>query len=829
MHKKILIFVSFLVALVVPYLLFAQAIPTVTSFTVSGPFVSGSSFTITMGNVPDMTKLEPTVTLEGKSLTVTGAGKNTITGKLPEGVSKKGGSVKVRYQGIEVPYTLYVPFIENIFLPKVAKGAQMLVNGGNFDDKNCNVSLPSSSLTTTSCNQRMVYVTVGNKFSGGNITVTFNGLTSAPYHFEFQAPALEYVENKEGITPGSSLLIHAKGLSPTLEENLITLDAALLQMTYLNAKDGLVKVNLPAENAKGSLKLTVNGIESNTLSIDANFPPILIDSKYSSEGSIMKIKATGKYFSYDISKVSLSIGSKSGTVKFANPNNVEAEFPNGGYSGCLSVTVYGQASNCIPFNTVRPPYLKGYQDPITNLSENKYEWTLFAENMSEKNDKISVYVNGAKADLKERFLNRIIVKSDIIPDIGELYVVSDGIESNHLPYDFGQRFYPFISSALSNGKFMYGQPVTIKGMNLGQQKYRNKVSINLSGVGLMIDEKTKLPELNLTPSEITIRLDDKVKAGIKATLSVSVNGKKSNEVSFVTGQESKQVLCSPWIQKIQYPEGIMEGSKIRIQGQCFNTDAKKNWVYFDAIETQPTYANSTALDVIIPKGAKSNGQIKVKTQTSESNQTSYISAENTPNSFTFDFADLGTSTLSEMGKEGSFAKLQINNTIGEVEMQTLKFKFIYEDDKNNPNSVLKLGSLPLGEIKVIFSGVGAKTIPPMLIDRTGTSEYTLTLHGIRVSPSLTPQTLEFRTTVKSFALNGAKFHMEFDPAKIDNFSGLLIQRDKQEILKLKQKAVSSTTIAFSKSTISCVDSDPKKVNCSPPTTPKKPKIPSIPK
>jgi hypothetical protein len=837
MRKKILLYLSLLVVIAVPCLLYAQTLPnpTVVSFTVTGPFVGGANFTITLANVPDLTKLGPTVTLEGKTLTVTGSGVTTITGKLPEGVSKKGGSVKIKYQGTEVPYTLYVPYIDSIFLPKVGKDAQMMIGGGNFDESSCQVSLPASSITVTSCNQRTISMTIGNQFSGGDVTVTSNGLTSAPFHMEFQMPALTFVENKEGITPGSTISIHAKGLSSVMGENLITLDSALLNIVSLKPKDGLVQVKLPEENAKGSLQLTVNGIESNTIAIDPNLPPILTDSEFSNESGVMTIKVTGKYFSSDVSKVSMSIGSKTGSVTFANMNNIEAEFPSGGYSGCLSVTVYGETSNCLSFNTVRPPVIDGYDDPIVISSENKYEWTLYAENVSDKKDEVSVYVNGVNAEIKSRFLNRIIVRFDQTPDVGEVYIVSEGIESNHMAYDFGQRFYPFISGASSNGKFMYGQTVTITGNYLGLQQYKNDVSINLSGAGLMKDEDTNEPDINITPFKITIRLDDNVKVGTNATLSVSVKGKKSNEVSFVAGQDNKNVLCSPWVNNIQYPDGIMQGSKIRVQGQCFSPDKTSNWVYFDTIKTQPTYANLTTLDVVIPKGAKSNGQIKVETQTGESNQIDYISAENTPNPFTFSFADLGTSALSKIDEEGVIARLQINDTLGEVEMQTLKLKFVYEDDKNNPNSVLKLGSLPLGQINVSFSGMGSKTITPIMVERNGTNNYSLTLHGIRIYPSLTPQTLEFRTTVKPFVLNGAKLHMELDPTTIDNFSGLLIQRDKQEILKLKQKSISSATITFAKSAVTCFDSDPNKANCANPagdsTNPQTvtPNQPSIPK
>ena len=838
MHKKVLIFLSAIMAVAIPCLLFAATSASMTSFSVTGSFVAGSPFTITLGNVPDLTHLGPTVTLEGKALTVTAVGKNTITGVLPDGVSKKGGGVKIRYGTETVEGTIYVPFIDNIFLPKVEKGAQINFNGGNFKEKDCTISFPNSSITITRCSQNQILATLGSKLSGGDITVASNGFTSAPYHFDFKAPAIDFVENKAGIIPGSTLQVHVKGLSQVMTENLITLDTQTLQITSFKPNEGLVQVNLPAESAKGSLKLTVNGFESNTLALDANFPPILIDSSFTEEGNVIKVKAVGKYFASDKTKVSLSIGSKTGTVKFANVNNIEAEFPRGAYAGCLMVQVYGQASNCLSFNTTRPPYLKGYLDPILNGGENKYEWTLFAENLTEKNDKLAVYVNGTKADLKGRMYNSISVKFDPIPDKGEVYVVSEGLESNHLPYDFGEQFYPFIASATSNGKFMYAQPVIIKGSNFGEDQFKSNVSINLSGVGLTKDAKTNIPEWKVNNSEITIRLDDKVKKGTKATLSVTVKGKKSNELTFVTGQDNKETLCSPWIQKVQYPEGIMEGSTIRILGQCFDPDPTKNWVYFDTVETKPTFVSSNAMDVKIPSGAKAKGTLKVKTQTYQSNSADYVSAGKTPNAFSFSFENPVANAVSEIGKEGPFAKLLINNTLGEVEMQTLKFKFVYEDDKNDPFSILKLGSLPLGEVKVAFSGEGTKTIPPLVITRDKSNSYGFILDGIRIQPSTQVQSLEFRTTEKPFALNGAKFHLEFDPTKIENFSGLLIQRNKQEVLKLKQNALSSSDITITKTLPTCFDSDSKKVNCSSlmgsgtiqqTATSTKPKLPKIPK
>ena len=361
---------------------------------------------------------------------------------------------------------------------------------------------------------------------------------------------------------------------------------------------------------------------------------------------------------------------------------------------------------------------------------------------------------------------------------------------------------------------MYAQPVVIQGNNLGQHQFRKKTKINLTGVGLTKDEKTKELEWNVSPSEITVRLDDKVKKGTKATLSVTVKGKKSNEVSFTTGQDSKHALCLPWIQKVQYPEGVMEGSTVRILGQCLGAEPEKNWVYFDELATKATYGKSNVVEAKIPKGAKSKGKIMVKTETGQSNALGFISAGKTPNSFSFSFEKSESKSAPGINKDGTLAKLLISNTLGEVEMQTLKFKIIYEDDKNNPHSVLKLGPLPFGEIKAVFTGQGKKTIAPLVIQREGTNAYSITLDGIRVSPSVQTQSLEFRTILRPFALNGAKFHLEFDPAKIEKFSGLLIQRDKQEVLKLKQSPISSTPITVSKAKVFCFDSDPKKTNCS---------------
>jgi hypothetical protein len=852
MHKKILPCLAFVVALAVPYFIFASdspavsvvGKPSVTAFGVSGPFVAGSTFTITLGNVPDLTKLSPTVSLNGTTLTVTGAGATTISGKLTDGVSKKGGDVQIHYGGVTVSYTLYIPFIDNLFLPKIGKDAQMNINGGNFSDAGCGVNLPSSSITVNRCAQGQIIATIGSKLTGGDLTVTSNGLTSAPYHFVFESPSISFAENKDGVFPGSTLRVHAKGMSSTGTENQVFLDSTLLEIAGFKPNDGLILVKLPPENAKGSLKLVVNGIESNTLSLDSSFPPIITDYKITDSADKTLVKAIGKNFTSDISKATLSIGDKSATVKFANVNNIEGELPKGSYAGCLMVSVYGQNSNCILFNSTRPPVLKGFLDPLFMPAENNYEWSLFAENLSDKNSQITVYVNGTKAAIKDRLLNRLVVTFDPIPDVGEVYVVSEGLESNRMPYNFGERFYPFIASATSNGKFMYAQPITISGNNLGQQQFQDKTQINISGVGLAKKENTNELDWKVSPAEITIRLDDKVKAGAKSTLSVTVKGKKSNEVTFTTGQDSKQSLCTPWIQKVQYPEGIMEGSTIRVLGQCFDPDATKNWLYFDDIGVKPTYSKNTILEAKIPKGAKTKGTIKVKTDLGQSNATDIISAGQTPNAFTFGFEDLGTNILSGIGSEGPFAKLVINNTLGEVEMQTLKFKFVYEDDKKDPNSVTKLGSPPLGEIKVSFSGVGSKTIAPMVIQREGTNTFSLTLDGIRISPSTSPQYLEFRTTVRPYVLNGAKFHLEFDPSKIENFSGLLIQRDKQDLMKITQKAIQSKVASFTKTEVTCFDTDSKKANClgstatvttpipaQPVATPvsTKPKIPKIPK
>ncbi len=845
MRIKLYAFLSLLVAMAVPYLMFAVGDPSILSFRYTGSFVPGAAYSVRLGNVPDLSTIKTFVSLNGVLLNVTSTTADTLQGTLPNGISAKGNLIKVDFGSQSVQGYVAIPYVTSHFMPKVEKGAQLNISGNNFADAGCSLGIAGSSLTVSKSSQNLIIATLGDTFNGGDLTVTCDGLTSAPYVLDYQAPHIDFAENKDGIVPGGTLTLHVKGLSSVPTENRVFLDNTLLDIVSQKLTDGLLSIRLPAENAKGSLKLTVNDLESNVLALDANLPPILIDSNFTEDATVMNVKVTGKYFSSDPSKAALSIGGKKGTVKFANATRIEAEFPRGPYAGCLMVEIYGQVSNCLPFNTTLHPFLKGFEDPRFLGDENKFEWTLFAENLSEKNDTISVYVNGEKAELKSRMLNRLNVTFDQTPDTGEVYVVSDGLESNRVPYNFGVRFYPFIRATISGGRFMYSQLVTLQGNNLGQELFKNNTTINLSGVELMRDEKTQEPEWKVSPSEITLRLNNKVKPRTKATLSVTVKGKQSNEVTFVTGQKNTQSLCSPWIQAVQYPEGISEGSVIRILGQCFNPDPTKNWIAFDTIFAKATLAKSNVLEAKIPKGAKPKGKLTVKTAISTSNAVDYVSADKTTTPFLFSFEDLGNKANFEIGTEGPFAKLQIKNTLGEIEMQTLKFKLVYEDDKNNPNSVLKLGSLPFGEVKVAFSGLGKKNFLPLVIQRDGANTYTyrFELDGIRILPSTETQSLEFRTTVMPFALNGAKFHLEFDPSEPEQFSALHIQRDKQSLLKITQKGISSPILSISKTALSCIDTDEKKSNCdkflgktalvilsetAPTIKPKLPKIPQKP-
>lgn len=819
------------VALATPLFMLAEGTPAVTNFTVTGPFVAGSKFTISVGNVSDFGKSNPTVTLNGLALTVSAASKGTIQGTLPKGVSAKGGSMLIKFAGQTIDYTLYVPYIDNLFLPKIAKDAPLLINGGNFSE-DCKIGLLNSSLAVTKITQRQIFATIGSKLDGGGLTVSCKGLTSPLYPFDFTPPEIIFVENKDGIFPGGTVTLHAKGLSSSTPENQIFLDSRLLTTTNSKPADGTIQAKLPDENAKGSLKLVVNGIESDGLSLDANFPPILTDYKFSEEGGKKVIKLLGKNFASDPSKVSVKIANKSAKVLFSNVSNIQAEIPKDTVSGCIMVEIYSKSSNCLAYESAPAPFLKGYMEPVQRDENDGFEWILFATGVSDNLKDVQVK-GSEKFTLKSKTLNQITVWLESIPEKGEVYVVSKGAESNHVAYDFSQRFYPYISSVSAASGFKAGFPVTIKGNNFGRHSYRKNLKVNVGGGELAKIDKEY--DWKIEPTLIVTRLNDKKQLGDKVTFSVTRKGKKSNEVSTKTGTTIKEAQCSPWAQQVLYPNGIIPGSTIRILGHCFNTIAEKNQVSFDGTITKGILTGENFLDVIIPKTALKKGKLSVVDGDRKGNSVEYVSAPGAKPEFSFNFADLPSKTL-EINKDGSVAKLVIKNTLGEVQIQTLKLYLAYEDDKSDPNSTSKTGVLPFDTLKFKFSGKEKITIDPMPMVREGSNLFSITLKGLAIHPSPEEQSLEITTTVKPFALNNSKFYFTFDPSKEADLSALNLHRSTQNLMKFGQKAIKSSAISITKAEVTCFDSDSKKVNCdkfmgiptAQPESSPKPKLPGIP-
>lgn len=79
---------------------------------------------------------------------------------------------------------------------------------------------------------------------------------------------------------------------------------------------------------------------------------------------------------------------------------------------------------------------------------------------------------------------------------------------------------------------------------------------------------------------------------ITGTVSVAVDGTISNEVDFLVG---------PYIEELS--KSVLEpGDKLNIKGFNFDTDANRNYVYFNGIRGTVQKATATQLDVLVPDG-----------------------------------------------------------------------------------------------------------------------------------------------------------------------------------------------------------------------------------
>jgi len=795
---------------IIPPVSFAENNFTIVSFKLNKTFSSGEKFVIQLDKFSDLSNYTPEVSIEDVQLNISKINKNIVEGVLPDNLPEGGGYVLLKYGEKEIRYNVKIPYITNVQLPsEIKEGAKIIINGGNFDPEYCKVFVDKKSMNIESCSGSQITVLVDKSFKGGDLNVHSNRFTAEVYPINFNPPKIDFIQNKKGFVVGGTIDIFGDYFSKGVGSNSVYLGEEKLNVISVNAKGRVLKVQLPKENSKGNIKVVVNGIESNSLPIEFFNPPVLLGYQFASKNDKKTLKLAGRNFSKDIKDNSVTIMGGNAKVISATTKEIEAEIPFKVGRGCVAIGVNGKKSNCIQFVPQKEPVIRDYKVPNERREEGGYEWILSGDDLIGDLKKISVYVNGRAAKIKSTTSKKVTIELDSIPEKGDIYIIANGIKGKKKKFDFGKFFYPSIRTVSATKKFEANGAITIEGNNFGHHRNARNLKINLSKGGIDIkNEKTKEVNWKITPTKITARLNSQFKEGDEIKLSVSVKGKKSNDVYFKIGSGAKRVNGSPWIHEVAYPDGAVMGKNVRIRGRGFGAGLNSNKVFFGDTLAEVKKATEGFLDVVIPSKIEETGDLKIKNGSLESNLIKYIVVKSNKDLFNVNFLEEKDKN-AKINKEVSLGKLVIDNKLGNVLVKNLSFKINYVDDKDNEMSVSKFGTLPFDEFK-ISSSSGVVVSPSIIKGDRGS--YTVSFSDFIIDISEKEQVFNIKSFIRSFAIDKAKIQIKLNPSK--DLTVVNLDNQKKPKIKLTQKEIKSEWTHIEKSLVTCSDTDSKNSHCS---------------
>jgi len=779
--------------------------PILKKFSVDGnQIVSGATFTLTLVYATDVIDYEDIdLTLEDIPLTITSKASNLIKGTLPENVPLSGGRLYFHYEGKTASTTIKAPVITNVTYSdeELSSDTEISISGVNFEKDATTVSLGSSNLTITKSSNSQVVVSLNKNSNPGKLIVKAHGFVSPSEDIEFEVPHIDLIRAPDGFGLGSEIMIFGSGFP---KHNKVMFGSDELKITQTAFDPSYLKVELPEKNIQESLWIESNGFVSNKVTVSIFETPVVKSYKVTEEDGIKNITIKGLNFSPSTSENSVQINGKSISVQSASESEIIARLSSSVTEGCLSVTTNGKISNCYYFNSADPPIiLKSYRIPtfIPDAVDNPiYEWKIYADNVPEKKQDISVSISGTTAEVDRVWGGVVVAHTTLLPEKGKISLTANGIKSNTLNYDFGRLFYPSINQIEAPNGFMADRKVNFNGVGFGRLAQREYLNVSLNN-GTLVSEDDWV----ITPLKISMRTNDDVEEGKETTMSLTFQGRKSNEITFTAAENIQRITRDPWLHSIQYPNGIQIGETVEIFGNGFDAEGIFNQVYFGEVLADIGTTSSAKFTVKIPEGIPETGKLKVIVDGRESNEIDYMASPVVEVPFDFLFDDTSPSAPVAIDEKITVAKLKIKNLLGDVMISRLEIMMEYDDNSAHPDSFENIHRLPFGEFEMTSDIPNFYAKPAVL--RKASDGYSIVFENLNIPSNLEEQIIDIKTIVRGFSLDGTKFNLKIDDISSYNYNAVYFHNDSFGPMNLKKPAITSPIFTVSNKIDTCIDAE----------------------
>lgn len=656
-------------------------------------------------------------------------------------------------------------------------------------------------------------------------------------------------------------LIEGDGAAQSTKKNLSSLDITLPEKNF--QKEFWIERNCDQEGE--------NCLESNHISFEQALSPMLRDSavNYQKRTAIL----WGHFFPQNIEDFSVFLDEEKLTIlseneegKLKDDDQVEVELP------CplppeaeFHVEYKGQKSNPLPFI---PPSSPEIIEVKLETAERPGQVNLRLSAQIQQNDiksntcdaKPTLFL-GTKEYTPEFFGGNFLVKDipfEDLPEQSEFIVEMNGVYSS--PYPFSREEFtqePRLYRIESKYGFKPGVPFTIYGNYLGNQYLAcGEGFTKVNGVSIQEEEvRTKIIGKDENGQDITeeycIRNPPEVTQGTitgqfamddietttasgTKTITVSVDGKQSNsiEIPFGYDQFQKNAYTTPLITSIEYPEGHLPGDMINIYGIGFGAKPEYNEVLVGGKKVKITKASryGTFLKGKIPETEGSEMTIFRKTpspQTSEAFSLVILPFEKKEVTLHFEKEDdeeihiekkysfsEDEGNRKEEGQELHFGTIVLKNSLAKMKVTNLRFILHFEEeDPENPLSIARLKSLPLGSFYLKYNGTKIP-LPALTEISYPKEEMVLVFHNIDIDPTTSEEgdTLEVVGSVLPNIREKTKFWLSFDPNKQSSFSGYIPEFEKN-VQPKGEKTYSKVITVFPNEEKKCISFDEKKDYC----------------
>ncbi|MCT4592360.1 MAG: S-layer homology domain-containing protein [Candidatus Gracilibacteria bacterium] len=567
---------------------------------------------------------------------------------------------------------------------------------------------------------------------------------SDPYIIDIPAPEIYFIYGENGILPGQEVELYGKNFSGVFVKTQLDID----HVTHYTVLDNKISFRVPHHGFDGEIQVIRDGLKSNKLDLKKLFPPILkrvsFIEKSGEDQDLIKVKAAN--IPDDKNKVRIHIGKKTATIEefdFDNKGDaiITAKMPKPvDKNSEIRVEISGVDSNSIIHEFDNAPEVTSFE--YKGKEDGLDVFDLYANNLSSDDDLLELKIGGTKISNDDffRFHNKIRILTDAkVSTKGDVEITNDKkYVSDPFEFNLEEDLEPRIYSVSAPYGFHDGAPFYVNGVNFGNTS--KDVQLIVSGAsidknfgfagkqtkGTKISSKFELKE-SVTKNETTKNV----------SITVSIKGKKSNTivVPYGGGSKIKEVLTTPIITDVEFPNGRNPGKKIVINGRNFARMAKQNIIIFGSEEIKAESINNrkTKLEVTIPELFKS-GMIKVKRTEPDEQESPPFELRITnakESTFSVSFEDIeedkedkekNTIEIDTEQEKLILAKMRVKNFISDISVNELQLKM--ELKEGNPDSEYSMANLHIAPFSNIYLKKKNKNIAgPGVILQTNNGIY----------------------------------------------------------------------------------------------------------